>query len=56
MEKSRRRTFAWIVGVVLVVLMVLAGIHFFTGQHKGKPPSLGEPVAVVPLVSRLISC
>nr|WP_207161217.1 efflux RND transporter periplasmic adaptor subunit [Pseudomonas fluorescens] len=38
------------VGVVLVVLAVLAGIHFFSGQHKGKPPSLGEPVAVVPVV------
>ena len=50
MEKSRRRTFAWMVGVVLVVLAVLAGIHFFSGQHKGKPPSLGEPVAVVPVV------
>jgi len=49
-EKSRRRTFAWMVGVVLVVLAVLAGIHFFSGQHKGKPPSLGEPVAVVPVV------
>ena len=50
MEKSRRRTFAWMVGVVLVVLAVLAGMHFFSGQHKGKPPSLGEPVAVVPVV------
>lgn len=51
MEKSRRRTFAWAVGVLLMVALVFGlGMHFFGGAHKGKPPSPGEPVAVVPVV------
>ncbi|WP_426136374.1 efflux RND transporter periplasmic adaptor subunit [Pseudomonas sp. PWP3-1b2] len=50
MEKSRRRTFAWVVGVLLLALVIVLGVHFFYGgAHKGKPPSLGEPVAVVPV-------
>lgn len=49
MEKSKRRTFAWLAGVVLVVLAIVLGLHFFTAQHKGKPAATGEPVAVVPV-------
>lgn len=50
MEKSRRRTFAWGVGVLLVIaLVVVLGMHLLEGNHKGKPPSPGEPVAVVPV-------
>ncbi|WP_439862764.1 efflux RND transporter periplasmic adaptor subunit [Pseudomonas antarctica] len=50
MEKSRRRTFAWVVGVLLLALVIVLGVHFcYGGAHKGKPPSLGEPVAVVPV-------
>ncbi|KAF1030508.1 MAG: Multidrug resistance protein MdtA [Pseudomonas sp.] len=51
-EKSRRSTFARAVGVVLVVaLLIVLGVHFFSGGHKGgRPPSLGEPVAVAPVV------
>lgn len=49
MEKSKRRTFAWLAGVVLVVLAIVLGLHFFTAQHKGKPAPTGEPVAVVPV-------
>ena len=49
MEKSKRRTFAWLAGVVLVVLAIVLGLHFFTTQHKGKPAATGEPVAVVPV-------
>jgi multidrug efflux system membrane fusion protein len=49
-EKSRRRTLAWVVGTLLLVAVVIAlGLHFLEGQHKGKPPSPGEPVAVVPV-------
>jgi len=48
-EKSKRRTFAWLAGVVLVVLAIVLGLHFFTAQHKGKPAATGEPVAVVPV-------
>ena len=51
MEKSRRRTFAWVVGALLVIaLVVVLGLHLLEGTHKGKPPSPGEPVAVVPVV------
>ncbi|QJI28012.1 efflux RND transporter periplasmic adaptor subunit [Pseudomonas sp. ADAK18] len=50
MEKSRRRTFAWVVGsVLLIALLIALGLHFFAGGHKGKPPTPGEPVAVVPV-------
>ncbi|ANF85356.1 multidrug transporter [Pseudomonas antarctica] len=50
MEKSRRRTFAWAVGVLLLVALLIGlGMHYFGGGHKGKPPSPGEPVAVVPV-------
>nr|WP_315412272.1 efflux RND transporter periplasmic adaptor subunit [uncultured Pseudomonas sp.] len=49
MEKSKRRTFAWLAGVVLVVLAIVLGLHFFTAQHRGKPAATGEPVAVVPV-------
>lgn len=50
MEKSRRRTFAWVVGLLLLALVIVLGMHFFnSGAHKGRPPSLGEPVAVVPV-------
>lgn len=49
MEKSKRRTFALLAGVVLVVLAIVLGLHFFTAQHKGKPAPTGEPVAVVPV-------
>lgn len=50
MENSRRRTFAWAVGGLLVVALVIGlGMHFLGGAHKGKPPSVGEPVAVVPV-------
>ncbi|MGB3127908.1 MAG: efflux RND transporter periplasmic adaptor subunit [Pseudomonas sp.] len=51
MEKSRRRTFAWVIGALLLVaLVIILGMHFFFGgAHKGKPPSPGEPVAVVPV-------
>ncbi|WP_395608409.1 efflux RND transporter periplasmic adaptor subunit [Pseudomonas sp. B22129] len=51
MEKSRRRTFAWVIGVLLLVALVMVlGMHFFFGgAHKGRPPSPGEPVAVVPV-------
>jgi multidrug efflux system membrane fusion protein len=49
-EKSRRRTFAWAVGVLLLVALLIGlGMHYFGGGHKGKPPSPGEPVAVVPV-------
>jgi multidrug efflux system membrane fusion protein len=49
-ENSRRRTFAWAVGGLLVVALVIGlGMHFLGGAHKGKPPSVGEPVAVVPV-------
>jgi multidrug efflux system membrane fusion protein len=48
-EKSKRRTFALLAGVVLVVLAIVLGLHFFTAQHKGKPAPTGEPVAVVPV-------
>lgn len=51
MEKSRRRTFAWAVGTLLLVALLIAlGLHFFAGGHKGRPPVTGEPVAVVPVV------
>lgn len=51
MEKSRRRTFAWAVGTLLLVALLIAlGLHFFAGGHKGRPPATGEPVAVVPVV------
>lgn len=51
MEKRKRRTFAWIIGAVLLVVLVIAlGLHFFGGAPKGKPRSPGEPVAVVPVV------
>lgn len=51
MEKSRRRTFAWVVGALLVIALLIGlGLHFFGGTHKGRPPSPGEPVAVVPVV------
>ena len=50
MEKRKRRTFAWIIGAVLVVLVIALGLHFLGGAPKGKPPSPGEPVAVVPVV------
>ena len=50
MEKSRRRTFAWAVGVLLLIALLIGlGMHYFGGGHKGKPPSPGEPVAVVPV-------
>lgn len=50
MEKSRRRTFAWVVGALLVVaLLIGVGMHLFGGAHKGKPVSPGEPVAAVPV-------
>ncbi|QJI16360.1 efflux RND transporter periplasmic adaptor subunit [Pseudomonas sp. ADAK22] len=50
MEKSRRRTFAWVVGALLVVaLLISLGMHLFGGAHKGKPVSPGEPVAAVPV-------
>jgi len=50
-EKSRRRTFAWGVGALLVIALVVGlGMHLMGGAHKGKPPSPGEPVAVVPVV------
>jgi multidrug efflux system membrane fusion protein len=49
-EKSRRRTFAWVVGALLVVaLLIGVGMHLFGGAHKGKPVSPGEPVAAVPV-------
>lgn len=51
MEKRKRRTFAWIIGAVLLVVLVIAlGLHFLGGAPKGKPPSRGEPVVVVPVV------
>ncbi|AZP73008.1 efflux RND transporter periplasmic adaptor subunit [Pseudomonas poae] len=50
MEKRKRRTFAWIIGAVLVVLVIALGLHFLGGAPKAKPPSPGEPVAVVPVV------
>ncbi|MGH8361617.1 MAG: biotin/lipoyl-binding protein, partial [Pseudomonas sp.] len=51
MEKSRRRTFAWAVGTLLLVALLIAlGLHFFAGGHKGRPAVTGEPVAVVPVV------
>ncbi|WP_119739556.1 efflux RND transporter periplasmic adaptor subunit [Pseudomonas sp. Larv2_ips] len=50
MEKSRRRTFAWVVGALLVVALLIGlGMHLFGGAHKGKPVSPGEPVAAVPV-------
>ncbi|MGY2228235.1 efflux RND transporter periplasmic adaptor subunit [Pseudomonas tolaasii] len=51
MEKSRRRTFAWVISVLLLVALVMVlGMHFFSGNaHKGRPASPGEPVAVVPV-------
>ncbi|NVZ21619.1 efflux RND transporter periplasmic adaptor subunit [Pseudomonas costantinii] len=50
MEKSRRRTFGWVVGALLVVALLIGlGMHFLSGAHKGKPASPGEPVAVVPV-------
>lgn len=51
MEKSRRRTFAWVIGVLLLVALVMVlGMHFFSGNaHKRRPASPGEPVAVVPV-------
>ena len=50
MEKSKRRTFAWVVvSVLLIALLIALGLHFFAGGHKGKPPTPGEPVAVVPV-------
>jgi multidrug efflux system membrane fusion protein len=49
-ENSRRRTFAWAVGTLLLLALLIAlGLHFFAGGHKGKPPAPGEPVAVVPV-------
>jgi len=49
-EKSRRRTFAWVVGALLVVALLIGlGMHLFGGAHKGKPVSPGEPVAAVPV-------
>lgn len=51
MEKRKRRTFAWVIGAVLLAVLVIAlGLHFFGSAPKGKPPSPGEPVAVVPVV------
>lgn len=50
MEKSRRRTFAWVVGALLVVALLIGlGMHLFGGAHKNKPVSPGEPVAAVPV-------
>lgn len=50
MEKRKRRTFAWIIGAVLVVLVIALGLHFLGGAPKARPLSPGEPVAVVPVV------
>lgn len=50
MVKSKWRALAWLVGGVLVIVAIALAIHFFSGQHKGKPPAQAEPVAVVPVV------
>jgi multidrug efflux system membrane fusion protein len=34
---------------LVVALVIGLGMHFLGGAHKGKPPSVGEPVAVVPV-------
>ncbi|MFJ2362769.1 efflux RND transporter periplasmic adaptor subunit [Pseudomonas sp. NPDC087697] len=47
MVKSRRGKFALVIGAVLLVLLA-AALWFYreSGQHKGKPALLAEPVAV----------
>ena len=36
--------------MLVIALVVGLGMHLMGGAHKGKPPSPGEPVAVVPVV------